>query len=44
MYKCLQCGKEIDMENLKERIRCPFCGYRILMKSRPKTVRKVAAI
>ncbi|MFQ6009838.1 MAG: DNA-directed RNA polymerase subunit P [Candidatus Aenigmatarchaeota archaeon] len=44
MYKCLQCGKTVDFETLKEKIRCPYCGYRILLKSRPKTTRKVSAI
>jgi DNA-directed RNA polymerase subunit RPC12/RpoP len=24
------------MDQLSERIRCPFCGYRVIMKSRPK--------
>ncbi len=43
MYKCLKCAKEVDDDQLKEKIRCPFCGYRILMKERPKTSSKVSA-
>jgi len=43
MYKCLKCKKEIKFEGMKERIRCPFCGYRILYKERPKTPTKVKA-
>jgi len=43
MYKCLKCEKEIDLDQVKEKIRCPFCGYRIIMKKRPKTVTKVLA-
>lgn len=44
MYRCLNCGKEISAEDVKKRIRCPFCGYRILMKKRSKVERKVEAI
>jgi len=43
MYKCLKCEKEIDLDQVKEKIRCPFCGYRIVMKVRPKTTSKVLA-
>lgn len=43
MYKCLKCAKEIKSEELKERIRCPFCGYRIVLKKKPKKVIKVPA-
>lgn len=40
MYKCLQCGKTIDLEQVKEKIRCPYCGYRIIIKQTPKTIVK----
>ncbi|MBI4015916.1 MAG: DNA-directed RNA polymerase subunit P [Candidatus Aenigmarchaeota archaeon] len=43
MYKCVSCMKSIEFDNLKEKIRCPYCGYRIIVKERPKTVRKVLA-
>lgn len=43
MYKCLKCGKEIEMEQIKEKIRCPFCGFRIIAKDRPKKTVKVPA-
>lgn len=41
-YKCLNCGKtiEIDLQKAKKII-CPYCGYRILEKSRPPVTRKV---
>ncbi len=44
MYKCLNCGKdvEIDLEKAKKII-CPFCGYRILEKSRPPVLKRVHA-
>ncbi len=41
MYKCLNCGREIDPESIEKKIRCPYCGYRIVIKVRPKTVKKV---
>ena len=33
-YKCLSCKKEVSTEDVKKRVRCPFCGYRILVKVR----------
>ncbi|HLD83765.1 MAG TPA: DNA-directed RNA polymerase subunit P [archaeon] len=32
MYKCMLCKKDFDMED--NAIRCPFCGYRIISKTR----------
>jgi DNA-directed RNA polymerase subunit P len=43
MYKCLKCGKDIEMERVKDKIRCPYCGYRIIYKDTPKTIKKVKA-
>lgn len=41
-YKCFQCGKEIKQEYIKKKIRCPYCGSKILFK--PRTlVKKVKA-
>jgi DNA-directed RNA polymerase subunit P len=44
MYKCFNCGKDVDI-NLKtaKKVICPHCGYRILIKARPKVARKVKA-
>ncbi|HLE07538.1 MAG TPA: DNA-directed RNA polymerase subunit P [archaeon] len=44
MYKCLTCGKHIDLEQITDTVRCPFCGFRIIQKERPKTLRKVKAV
>lgn len=45
MYKCMNCGREIDIElKTVKKIICPFCGYRILKKERPKIVKKVKAL
>ncbi|MBS3052488.1 MAG: DNA-directed RNA polymerase subunit P [Candidatus Aenigmarchaeota archaeon] len=40
-FKCLSCKKII--EKLDNRIRCPYCGYRIFLKQRPVTVKRVQA-
>jgi DNA-directed RNA polymerase subunit RPC12/RpoP len=42
-YVCLNCAKMMDWDQIKERVRCPYCGYRIVEKARPKTVVKVPA-
>ena len=44
MYKCMNCEKKITDEDIRKRIRCPFCGYRIIVKNRPEVVKKVKAI
>jgi len=33
-YKCFQCGKVIKEDYLKKKIRCPYCGSKILFKPR----------
>ncbi len=44
IYKCLSCGREVKIELKKaKKIICPYCGYRILKKARPKIVKKVLA-
>jgi len=41
-YKCFQCGKKVDQEYTATKIRCPYCGSKILYKDR-KTTTKVKA-
>jgi len=36
MYMCLECQKEIDSGTVKKRVRCPYCGSKILYK--PRTI------
>jgi DNA-directed RNA polymerase subunit P len=40
MYKCGQCGKNVEL-NTGDPVRCPYCGFKIIFKSRPKVVKKV---
>ncbi len=42
-YVCLNCSKAVEWDQIKDRIRCPWCGYRVVQKARPKTVAKVPA-
>ncbi len=35
-YKCFSCGATVDSEEIKELIRCPYCGGRVLKKERPE--------
>jgi DNA-directed RNA polymerase subunit RPC12/RpoP len=39
-YVCLKCKKEVEIE---EKIRCPFCGFRIIAKARPEKPKRVLA-
>ena len=44
MYKCLNCGREVDLElRTAKKIICPHCGYRILTKTRAKITKRVEA-
>lgn len=42
MYKCAKCGREVEFDK-EDPVRCPFCGYKIFFKERPKVVREVKA-
>ncbi len=44
MYKCLNCGKEVEVDlKTSKKVICPFCGYRIIKKIRPVVLKKVHA-
>lgn len=44
MYRCVSCGREVEVTLDKARkIQCPYCGYRILKKERPKLTKMVKA-
>lgn len=34
VYMCLECHREIPHETVKKRVRCTFCGSKILYKPR----------
>jgi len=33
-YKCFHCGKTVKQDYIKKRVRCPYCGSKILYKPR----------
>lgn len=42
-YKCFQCGKKVDWKDYATtKVRCPYCGSKILYKDR-KVVTKIKA-
>jgi DNA-directed RNA polymerase subunit P len=45
MYECISCGQQLTVDQLAmtPEIKCPFCGYRVLRKSRPPIVKRVKA-
>jgi len=45
VYECVQCGSKISAEQLSIMlgVKCPSCGYRVLKKMHPTTVRKIKA-
>ncbi|MEM4282098.1 MAG: DNA-directed RNA polymerase subunit P [Candidatus Woesearchaeota archaeon] len=42
-YSCLMCGKTISESLLGKRVRCPYCGSKILFKPR-SIITKVKAV
>lgn len=36
-YRCFFCGKEIAAEHLKKKVRCIYCGSKIIFKNRTVT-------
>jgi DNA-directed RNA polymerase subunit P len=34
MYRCFFCGKEIKGDQIKKRVRCVYCGSKIIYKER----------
>ena len=41
-YKCFQCEKKVGDEYLRTKVRCPYCGSKLLYKER-KTATKIKA-
>ncbi|MDA1197379.1 MAG: DNA-directed RNA polymerase subunit P [Nanoarchaeota archaeon] len=33
-YKCFSCHKKVGQEILRKRVRCPYCGSKMLFKQR----------
>jgi len=42
-YRCFYCNKNVSDEMMGKRVRCPYCGSKMLFKAR-STITKVKAI
>jgi DNA-directed RNA polymerase subunit P len=42
-YRCGSCGKDISKSDIKGRLRCPYCGGKMIFKKRPEVVKRVKA-
>ncbi|MBI1969826.1 DNA-directed RNA polymerase subunit P [Candidatus Woesearchaeota archaeon] len=38
-YKCFHCNKEVSTEYLRKKVRCPYCGSKMLYKPRGITAK-----
>ncbi len=36
-YKCFSCAKEVSPDYLRKRVRCPYCGCKIIYKPRTRS-------
>ena len=36
-YKCFECNKKVADEYLRKKVRCPYCGSKMLFKPRTAT-------
>ncbi len=34
LYKCFQCDKKVGEEFLRKKVRCPYCGSKMIYKPR----------
>lgn len=46
MYMCIRCGRTFSKEDMElaPGVRCPYCGYRIIVKVRSLSAKKIRAI
>jgi DNA-directed RNA polymerase subunit RPC12/RpoP len=45
VYTCVKCGSKVRTEELELRgggVKCTFCGYRVLKKTRPPVVKRIS--
>ena len=41
-YKCFECNKKVTDSYVKKRVRCPYCGSKVLFKPRQTTTKVLA--
>jgi DNA-directed RNA polymerase subunit RPC12/RpoP len=43
MYVCTKCEEDVDMDPVNEKIICPYCSNRGVLKKRPETPNELKA-
>ncbi len=43
-YTCVNCESDVDIDPVEEKVICPSCSHRVLLKKRPETQRTVEAV
>lgn len=43
-YKCVNCEEEVDIDPVEEKVICPKCSHRVLLKVRPEDPDHVEAV
>ena len=41
-YRCFFCGKDIKEESIKKKVRCIYCGSKIVFKARSNPTKVIA--
>jgi len=42
-YTCFTCGEQVSFDEVTQRIRCPYCGAKVLFKEKSEIVKTVKA-
>ncbi len=43
-YKCVRCEEEVEIDPVEEKIICPRCSHRVLLKTRAEDPNRVEAV
>ncbi len=43
MYVCMKCSKNVELDPQFKKVRCPFCGYKVVIKKRSGTIKNLKA-
>ncbi len=44
MYVCVKCKEDVELDPVDEKVICPKCSHRVLLKKRPEDPEKVEAV
>lgn len=43
-YVCVECGEDTEIDPVEEKVICPSCSHRVLLKKRPEDPDTVEAV